>query len=47
MEIGGGAPWSCGHIRLLMAPRDGGSNPRGGKMKKKLNKVALNTNILA
>ena len=31
-----GAPWSCGHIRLLSAPRDRGSNPRGGNMKKKI-----------
>ena len=29
----GGAPWSCWHIRLLMVPRDRGSNPRGGKKK--------------
>ena len=30
-----GAPLSCGHIRLLTAPRDQGSHPRGGKMKTK------------
>ena len=31
-----GAPWSCGHIRLLTAPRVGRSNPVESKKKKKV-----------
>ena len=32
-----GAPWSCGHIGLLTAPRVGRSNPHGGKKTKQNN----------
>ena len=28
-----GAPWSCGHIHLLTAPRVGRSNPQEGRKK--------------
>ena len=39
--VRGGAPWSCGHIRLLEAPRVGRSNPRGIKKKKKKTAVRV------